>query len=85
MFLSAKKLEGTNTKGGDVSFECLLPLDVFWELEKLFKHLEYLLASGGDPTQISELTQKIMKKTSTFVVNEKERIALREIVYGKPA
>ena len=85
MFLSGKKLEGTNIKGGDVSFECLLPLDVFWELEKLFKHLEYSQASGGDPTQTSDLTQNIMKKISTFVVNEKDRIALREIIYGKPA
>ena len=85
MFLASKKLEGTNTKGGDLSFECLLPLDVYWAMEKLFKDLEYLTASGEDQVQALELTHKIMKKIATYVVSEKERVVLKELIHGKSA
>lgn len=53
--------------------ELLLPIQVFWELEILFKKADYMAASGEDGVLINDVYQKIYRKILKYAVQEKER------------
>jgi hypothetical protein len=57
-----------------------MPLDLFWEVEQLLKRLDYLVASHEDATVIADMQQAIYRKVVKYVVSEKERTMLYELL-----
>jgi hypothetical protein len=57
-----------------------MPLDLYWEIEQLLKRLDYLLASNEDATVIADMQQTIYRKVVKYVVSEKERTMLYELL-----
>lgn len=80
VFLASKKLEDTTEK--TPVLELLLPINTFWEVEKLLQRLDYLIASNEDPVLVNEAIRKIYEKVVRCVVSEKDRIFLQEKLKG---
>ncbi len=79
MYLSNKRAEeGNLDKNLPPVVELLLPIEVYWELQEQFKLLEYYVSANDDPTAISELTGKIIRKVMPYAVHEKDRVLLKE-------
>lgn len=53
-------------------------MELFWEVEKLLKQLDYLTAANEDAVLAAELYQKILGKLARYAVSEKDRLALQE-------
>jgi hypothetical protein len=83
MYLSNKRAEeGNLDKNLPPVIELLLPIETYWELKEQFKLLDFYLSSNDDPTAVSELTNKIIKKALPYAVYEKDRIFLKEKLNG---
>lgn len=80
IFLSSKKLEDTAAK--TPVLELLLPITLFWEVEKVLQRIDYLIAAGEDPVLVNEQVRKIFKKVVKYVVLEKDRVFLHDKLRG---
>jgi hypothetical protein len=60
--------------------ELLLPINLFWEVEQLLKRLDYMIASHEDPVVLTAMQQTIYRKIVKYVVSEKERAMLYEML-----
>lgn len=80
VFLSSKKLEDSGQK--IPVLELLLPINLFWDVEKLLQRLDYLIASNEDPVLISEQTRRIYTRVVKYVVSEKDRVFLQDKLRG---
>lgn len=80
VFLSSKKIEDTGQK--IPVLELLLPINLYWDVEKLLQRLDYLIASNEDPVLVNEHTKLIYKTVVKYVVHEKDRVFLQEKLRG---
>lgn len=78
--MSSKKLEDTGIEG--VTVELLLPIDIWWDVDRLLKEMDYLTSANEDAVLIREVYQKILKMAAKYAVNEKDRTLLLEKVHG---
>src|SRR5690606_13027048 len=53
--------------------ELKMPLEIFWESEKLLKRIDYLLASGEPNTEVQIEIKRLYKLLSPFCVVEADR------------
>ncbi len=82
VFLSSKKLEDTGQKVPVPVLELLLPINLFWDVEKLVQRLDYLIAANEDPVLITEQTRRIFQRVMKYAVTEKDRTFLQEKLGG---
>ena len=78
LFLASKKLEETGARTPTV--ELLMPIKLFWDVEKLLKQIDYAIAAGEDPVLINELCRKVYTKVAKYAVSEKDRVFLYDKV-----
>ena len=57
-------------------FELSIPVEVFWQVEKLMKEYDIMFASGEEDMVLETMNQKILKSLAPYVVDEKERALL---------
>ena len=60
----------------------MLPINLYWDVEKLLKRIDYLLASNEDPVIINDMTQTVLRKVVKYAVFEKDRALLQEKIRG---
>ena len=80
VFLSSKRLDDPASK--TPVLELLLPITLFWDVEKLLQRIDYLSAAGEDQVLVHEHVRKIYKKVVKYAVLEKDRIFLQDKVRG---
>lgn len=78
LFLASKKLEESGARTPTV--ELLMPIKLFWDVEKLLKQIDYSIAAGEDPVLINELYRKVYTKVAKYAVTEKDRVFLYDKV-----
>ena len=76
LYLQSKNLEAYQDLGRVIELE--LPIESFWEMDKLIKKANYLKASGESTPEILDFYKKIFKLSSKFALYEKERHWLSE-------
>jgi hypothetical protein len=71
-------------EGTDKSRVCqvLLPLHVFWDLEKLIKKADYMHATNEDTVVINDLYAQILRKAAVYTTLEKDRVWIHEKLSG---
>jgi hypothetical protein len=67
------RTEPGNPESGIIDIEVLIPVDVLWQAEEIIKELKFLKASGFSTSRLSAKFNNLLK---TYVVNERDRIAL---------
>jgi hypothetical protein len=58
--------------------ELLLPIKVFWNIEKQLKKLDYMVSANSDQIHIGEEQKKVFRECARYTINEKDRIFLNE-------
>lgn len=56
-----------------MTIELLLPLELFWELKRLVKKADFLLASQEQTTDIQDIYRSLFKKAAPFATKEVSR------------
>ncbi len=59
-----------------------MPINLFWEIEKLLKRIDYMIASNEDAVLIAQQYQKVYAKVAKYAVTEKDRISLYEKIHA---
>jgi hypothetical protein len=67
------RTEPGNSESGIIDIEVLLPVDVLWQAEEIIRELKFLKASGFSTSRLSAKFNNLLK---TYVVNERDRVAL---------
>lgn len=81
LFLSSKKIEGPEKAQ---VCELLLPLAIYWELEKLFKKADYLNSTSEEAVVVNDLYNEILRRVNQYAVFEKDRQWISERLNGAP-
>lgn len=77
IFLSSKRHdEGESRKVIELS----MPLQIFWDVEKLLKEAEYMISTNEDQVVLNSKYFQILKTVLPCVVYEKDRVWLNDRV-----
>jgi len=82
LVLASKRPSNAGSRDEFSIFEMLLPIETFWEAEKLLKDLDFMRASFGDPVSILQMQKKILEQLVNYVVLEKDRLQLKAAING---
>lgn len=76
MYLQSVNMEAY----GDIGsvHELLMPVTIFWEIEKVLKDASYMIASGEPQAEVITSYKKIFKLSAPYAVHEKSRTWLHE-------
>ncbi len=55
-----------------------MPIEVFWEVEKMVKKADYLFASNEESTDINNIYREVLQKVVPFAIHEKDRVWIYE-------
>ena len=82
LFLTSQEPEKNSLRDGLSACELILPLEVFWDIEKSLRELDYLRSAFEDQVKINLLHRKILDHLSKYAVLEKDRDQLRALASG---
>ena len=82
LLLASKRPNNAGSREEFSIFELLLPIETFWDAEKLLKDLDFMRASLQDPVSILQMQKKILEQLVNYVVLEKERLQLKAAING---
>jgi hypothetical protein len=74
IYLQSKNIESYNEIGKVI--ELVLPVRDFWDLEKLIRDVNYLLAAAEAPAEIYTSYRKVLRRSARFAVKELDRFWL---------
>lgn len=62
----------------NLTIELLLPIEKFWELEKVVKQTDFYVAAGDSPVELRETQRRLFRLAAPYAVQEKQRTWLYE-------
>ncbi len=65
------------------AIELKMPIDVFWDAEKIVKKMEYQHSAGEDVRTIKDTNNELFMLLLPYVLHEKDRAVLQEIIQPK--
>lgn len=71
IYLQSKNIDSYNEIGKVI--ELIMPVRDFWDLEKLIKDVNYLLAAGEAPAEVATSYRKVLRRSARFAVRELDR------------
>jgi hypothetical protein len=69
--LVSSKLDDENKKYYII--DLLMPLEVYWDVSKLLRDADYLVASGGQMADVHEVYKSVFRKVASYAVFEVDR------------
>lgn len=81
--MTSNRFEIKSETQGQLAIELKIPIDVFWDAEKIVKQLEYQNSTGEDARTIKDTTNELFMLLLPYVLHEKDRAALQEIIKPK--
>ncbi len=76
LYLQSKNMENYEELGHVI--ELSMPIEVFWEMERLLKDANYIRSSGGSQAEVFENYKQIFGCCAPYAILEKERKWLYE-------
>lgn len=77
VYLQSKNIDAYDNIGRVI--ELIMPIRDFWDLEKLIRDVNYLMAAGEAPAEITNSYRKVLRRSAFFAVKEMDRTWL---LYG---
>ena len=56
-----------------VLVDLIMPLDAYWEINRLLHKADYLMASQEQTTDIQEIYRQVFKEAAPYAVSENDR------------
>ncbi len=78
VFISSAKFEIQTDEAVPSPIELRLPIEIFWESEKLVKKAEFLQSMNEDANRIKDAYKELLVLVTPYAVLEKDRLWLLE-------